>query len=324
MTTQTPGAAEGRTRFRRSRAGAALVAALATFAGPALAGGAGAAGRPIAPLSGSTPSNVEQASRTTSPQAGAFVQPAAYPQPARAGSVPSPDYKLLKLDGSLVKWGAASIGSGARITYAFLETPVQDGQARNCRSMTGLSGLAARSGLTAETVQGAARQAFSRWEAVADVTFEEIADPARADILLGAQTLPRGYAFANVRPVAQDTKELALRSRSDARTDVDAERGVAASAAQPGVSVSLIARSAVCLNPAHRWKLGYDGDLAAYDLVHTFTHEIGHAIGLDHPARRGALMHFKYTEASVGLQAGDVAGAVALYGAARTRIGRTD
>jgi predicted Zn-dependent protease len=43
-------------------------------------------------------------------------------------------------------------------------------------------------------------------------------------------------------------------------------------------------------------------------------HEIGHALGLDHPEQRSQLMHFKYDESRTGLQAGDIAGAVKLYG----------
>jgi hypothetical protein len=36
------------------------------------------------------------------------------------------------------------------------------------------------------------------WEAVANIGFREAADPATADILIGAQLEPEGWAFANV------------------------------------------------------------------------------------------------------------------------------
>ena len=78
-----------------------------------------------------------------------------------------------------------------------------------------------------------------------------------ADILIGAQVEPEGWAFANVF--------------YDARS---------ADAVKP------ISQSLICLNPLKRWKIGFDGDLKSYDLRYTIAHEIGHAIGLDHPARR--------------------------------------
>jgi hypothetical protein len=51
-----------------------------------------------------------------------------------------------------------------------------------------------------------------------------------------------------------------------------------------------------------------------YDLRYTFMHEIGHAIGLDHPDSPEALMDYHYTEMFSALQPGDIAGADLLYG----------
>jgi hypothetical protein len=64
-----------------------------------------------------------------------------------------------------------------------------------------------------------------------------------------------------------------------------------------------------------RWKVGFDGNLKAYDLRYTLAHEIGHAIGLDHPPGPGQIMNYRYEERFRDLQSGDVFGAVALYGA---------
>jgi len=75
-----------------------------------------------------------------------------------------------------------------------------------------------------------------------------------------------------------------------------------------------IRQSLICLNTSKLWKTRFDGNLAIYDLGLTLAHEIGHSIGLDHPGPTGALMGYRYTEQIRDLAAGDIAGAVALYG----------
>ena len=79
----------------------------------------------------------------------------------------------------------------------------------------------------------------------------------------------------------------------------------------------------ICLNPTKRWKIGFDGDISTYDLRYTIAHEIGHAIGLDHPNGPGQIMGYRYEERFRQLQAGDVQGAMLIYGgrAARRRHG---
>jgi hypothetical protein len=82
----------------------------------------------------------------------------------------------------------------------------------------------------------------------------------------------------------------------------------------PSSQLGAIRQALICLNPEERWKIGFDGDLKTYDLKFTFTHEIGHAIGLDHPGPTGALMGFRYDERSATLESGDIAAARKLYG----------
>ena len=129
------------------------------------------------------------------------------------------------------------------------------------------------------------RAAFDMWERVAQIDFQETADRSKADILIGAQAEPRGRAFTNV-------------ARRDGDDDANGE----------------IQQSLICLNPDVRWKIGFDGNLDVYDLRYTIAHEVGHAIGLDHPGRDGQLMAYRYAETSRELRAGDIKGAVEIYG----------
>ena len=75
-----------------------------------------------------------------------------------------------------------------------------------------------------------------------------------------------------------------------------------------------IRQALICLNPDQPWKIGFDGRLGIYDLRYTLMHEIGHAIGLDHPGASGALMGFRYDEKRDGLAPADIEAAQKLYG----------
>ncbi len=158
--------------------------------------------------------------------------------------------------------------------------------ARNCRGHAPVDGLAARSGLAPAAVKAEVVAAFAMWEAAANVVFQEAPEGGRADILIGAQTEPEGWAFA----------------------DVFYETG-SAEAVKP------ITQALVCLNPVKPWKVGFDGDLKTYDVRYTLAHEIGHAIGLDHPAGANQIMNYRYEERIRALQPCDIHGAVAIYGA---------
>jgi Matrixin len=196
------------------------------------------------------------------------------------------NFKILKLEGNSVRWQKSGAGFDTPVvTYGLVSGAVDFPGARNCRKVTSLDGLTAASQVATSAMREEISAAFAMWESVAGISFREAADPAKADILIGAQVEPDGWAFADVFYDMHSPNEI-----------------------KP------ISRSLVCLNPAKRWKIGFDGDLKTYDLRYTIAHEIGHAIGLDHPSSAGSIMGYRYEERFRDLQPGDVQGAVALYG----------
>lgn len=226
------------------------------------------------------------------------------------------DFNLLVLDGAVVKWGEPRLGAGASLTYAFATQRYVSPGARNCSDMDAAQFLSQRAGFPDDVLERETRAAFRAWEAVADLHFTQVSDPQTADIVIGIQHKPRGYAFTNVRQnitgssgstVAQQTSDRGLESAipfPEMRTEKE---------------ISTISKALVCFNADKRWKVDRDGNIKVYDIRYTLMHEIGHAIGLDHSGRRGLLMDFRYTEAFRSPQPGDVEGAQLLYGPAKER-----
>jgi matrixin len=195
-------------------------------------------------------------------------------------------FKVLKLEGHQVRWSLPGTGGPRVVTYRLVADRQDFPAARNCRGLAPLEGLAGASRLAPMVIKAEAEAAFAMWEAAANIVFKEAPEGGPADILIGAQTEPDGWAFADVfyETASPDT-------------------------------VKPITQALVCLNPMRPWKVGFDGDLKTYDMRYTLAHEIGHAIGLDHPAGANAIMNYRYEERFRALQPGDVRGAVALYGA---------
>ena len=202
-------------------------------------------------------------------------------------------FRLLDLEDQSVKWQSPAFGKPASVTYAFATTAVTTPDARNCAKLLPPEQAYRRSKISDADFRREAAAAFRMWERAANISFREADSPESADIVIGAQGEPVGRAFTNV----------ALK----AATDVAGKRGTSA-------GNKVIARSLICLNPRQPWKIGFDGNLDVYDLRYTLAHEIGHAIGLDHPSAAGELMSYRYDEKQKGLQPGDMRGAALLYG----------
>lgn len=197
-------------------------------------------------------------------------------------------FRLLQLDGEHVVWstwtGQPKVTS---VTYAFVQSKTVTPNAINCGVIGPIDTVLERSKLDREAFQKEVRAAFDMWESAANISFTEVDDPSQAGILIGAQLQPIGRAFANVAYKPGDSEPRSIE------------------------------KSLICFNPQQRWKIGFDGNLNIYDVRYTVAHEIGHAIGLDHPRAAGQLMHYRYEERFRTLQPGDIEGAVLLYGLRR-------
>jgi hypothetical protein len=225
---------------------------------------------------------------------------------------------LLQVEGRLLRWESPAPADGTAITYSILTAPyaVPGNKSilspSNCAAMHAFGGILEQSpGLPQEVARRELRAAFATWEAAANVTFVEVDDPTTANIVIGAQDIPEGKAFANLSYRSSRLSAPVAKALGQARPAPSTVSDDTAGARAPAD----IDQAYVCLNPRSPWKVGFDGNLAVYDLRYTFTHEIGHAIGLDHPDSADALMAYRYDEHAQTLQPSDIAAAQRLYGA---------
>jgi hypothetical protein len=205
------------------------------------------------------------------------------------GAVPAgaADYRLLKLDGVHLKWDAPQLGSGAEVSYGFAGARQSFPDAINCRSLAPVGELARAWENEPARLAELAAGAFAIWSREADIRFRAAAPGEAPDILIGAEGEPSRIAFANVWH-------------------------------GPGVDgIAPLTRATICLNPRLAWSAAEPTPAGALDLWTVLAHEIGPAIGLDHPGATGALMGFSNQGDIDSLMPGDIAGAVALYGPAK-------
>ncbi len=223
---------------------------------------------------------------------------------------------LLKVEGHTMRWAPDAPGPATVITYSILKGPytVQSDKSilspSNCARMHAFADIVAISPDVSEaTAKRELQSAFEAWENVTAIKFVEVSDPRLANIVIGAAEDPGGRAFANLSYRSEKGITPVTMALGKPRAAPPGPEGI-----EDGVTVA-IDQAYVCLNPKAKWKTGFDGNLDVYDLRHTFTHEVGHAIGLDHPDSTGAVMAFRYDERVRDLQPSDIAAAQKLYGA---------
>jgi len=152
-------------------------------------------------------------------------------------------------------------------------------------------------------VIGAAQRALQHWAAAANIQFLETSSSATS---ISPQNAGDGV---NLITVSTDNVAAFGSSDSPGRTRVFYDSGGA------------IVEADIALNPGATFSS--DGTAGTYDLESTFTHEVGHLLGLEHSAVIGATMQPRQAKNGVyglpaitqrALSADDIAGARSLYG----------
>jgi hypothetical protein len=226
---------------------------------------------------------------------------------------------LLRADGHVLRWKSHAPGAATVITYAVLSDDFAvPGDKRtlsavNCGAMNPFADIVAKSpSVSVQMAKQELKAAFAVWEGAANLTFVEVDDAIRANIIIGAAHSSGGRAFANLSIGSDEAQEPLARGLGRTGADVSASSKEASGSRANG-SIA-IEQAYVCLSPKSRWKIGFDGNVRVYDLRYTFTHEIGHAIGLDHPGKSGSVMAFSYEERVQQLTSSDISAVRSLYG----------
>jgi hypothetical protein len=130
---------------------------------------------------------------------------------------------------------------------------------------------------------------FSAWENVADIRFELVSDSSNVDIRFGWRDI-------------------------DGNSGVLGETTIPSSGPLDGVVVAL--------DVNEDWFLSVVAAANQIDFSSTVTHEIGHAIGIDHSEVEQALMNASYSSTIFNIQRDDIDAAIAVYGS--NDVQRTD
>ncbi len=227
---------------------------------------------------------------------------------------------LLRADGHVLKWKSHAPGAATVISYAVLSADFSVPSNKrtlspdNCGSMNPFADIVTMSpSVSVQMAKQELEAAFAVWEGAAKLTFVEVDDASRANIIIGAAHSAGGRAFANLSIRSDEIQNPFARGLGRNGADASAKSQDAPSSS--GRDSIAIDQAYVCLSPHFRWKIGFDGNVHLYDLRYTFTHEIGHAIGLDHPGKSGSVMAFSYEERVQQLTPSDISAVQTLYGA---------
>ena len=146
--------------------------------------------------------------------------------------------------------------------------------------------------------QRAIARALATWQSVADINIVQVADgPYDEDVRGQQQGDPR---FGDIRFGAYSFQS---------RTGGLDQTTLAQTAFPPPQGSTMAGDVQINTN------LSFKVNGSSYDLYSVILHETGHSLGLNHPPNQSEVMYASYGGVRSGLDAGDVAGIQAIYGA---------
>lgn len=187
------------------------------------------------------------------------------------------------------KWGSPTFGTGATVTYSFMNSGVSCAAEGAGCTISALGTFGPSFSVWKTEIENA----MAAWAAVANLTFVQVAD--------------QGEAFN----AAQLSGDLRFGGHS-----LDGPFGTLAHGYFPPVNGNSAAGD-LHYDAGECWEAAMDGfGDGCFNIFQVTAHELGHALGLDHTGVPGSLMNATYTEAFTGPQADDIAGMQFIYGPA--------